>query len=190
MIDYIRSSTLDPEVLEALSGFVGLGLASRKNLCVHPEVSGQTSGKLVDVKCHELTASWVRQRAKENSSIEQCKYFEGLETMGGKAFRIPSGVFTLDDLKDYGRENTICPYFLARSAIYQANVIVYSYYYLLDPKVANLVSKELAKESVVIFDEAHNIDNVCIESMSVDITKSTIEAGARSLEKVHERVKG
>lgn len=34
---------------------------------------------------------------------------------------------------------------------------MYSYHYLLDPKIANLVSKELAKKSVVVFDEAHNI---------------------------------
>ena len=38
-----------------------------------------------------------------------------------------------------------------------ANVIVYSYYYLLDPKVADLVSRELSKECIVVFDEAHNI---------------------------------
>ena len=38
-----------------------------------------------------------------------------------------------------------------------AHVVVYSYYYLLDPKVAEMVSKELNKKSVVVFDEAHNI---------------------------------
>lgn len=36
-------------------------------------------------------------------------------------------------------------------------MIVYSYHYLLDPKIANLVSKELSRDSVVVFDEAHNI---------------------------------
>jgi hypothetical protein len=36
-------------------------------------------------------------------------------------------------------------------------VIVYSYYYLLDPKVADLVSRELSKDCIVVFDEAHNI---------------------------------
>lgn len=35
--------------------------------------------------------------------------------------------------------------------------------YMLDPKVAGMVSKELERECVVVFDEAHNIDNVCIE---------------------------
>lgn len=38
-----------------------------------------------------------------------------------------------------------------------AQIIVYSYHYLLDPKIADTVSKELAKKSVVVFDEAHNI---------------------------------
>jgi DNA excision repair protein ERCC-2 len=43
-----------------------------------------------------------------------------------------------------------------------ANVIIYSYHYLLDPKISELVSKELAKESVVVFDEAHNIGYIII----------------------------
>lgn len=30
-------------------------------------------------------------------------------------------------------------------------------------QVSNMVSRELEKECIVVFDEAHNIDNVCIE---------------------------
>lgn len=37
------------------------------------------------------------------------------------------------------------------------DVIIYSFHYLLDPKVAEQVSQELSKEAIVIFDEAHNI---------------------------------
>jgi hypothetical protein len=37
------------------------------------------------------------------------------------------------------------------------DVIIYSFHYLLDPKVADQVSKELSGESIVVFDEAHNI---------------------------------
>lgn len=32
-----------------------------------------------------------------------------------------------------------------------------------DPKISNMVSKEIEKDSIVVFDEAHNIDNICIE---------------------------
>lgn len=37
------------------------------------------------------------------------------------------------------------------------NVIIYSYHYLLDPKIAERVSKELSKDCIIVFDEAHNI---------------------------------
>lgn len=37
------------------------------------------------------------------------------------------------------------------------DVIIYSFHYLLDPKVAEQVSKDLSAESIVVFDEAHNI---------------------------------
>jgi len=41
--------------------------------------------------------------------------------------------------------------------IHYAHIVVYSYHYLLDPKIADVVSKELSRSSVVVFDEAHNI---------------------------------
>jgi len=59
--------------------------------------------------------------------------------------------------------NSICKiyhsrrYFYYLSQISQANIVVYSYHYLLDPKIAEIVSKEVSKHSVVVFDEAHNI---------------------------------
>ena len=41
------------------------------------------------------------------------------------------------------------------------DVIIYSFHYLLDPKVAEQVSKEMSKDSIVVFDEAHNIGEQC-----------------------------
>lgn len=37
------------------------------------------------------------------------------------------------------------------------DIIIYSFHYLLDPKVAQQVSKEMSKDAIVVFDEAHNI---------------------------------
>lgn len=37
--------------------------------------------------------------------------------------------------------------------------------YLLLLQVSQMVSRELERECVVVFDEAHNIDNVCIEAL-------------------------
>lgn len=65
---------------------------------------------------------------------------------------------------------------------------MYSYHYLLDPKIADIVSKALNKEAVVVFDEAHNIDNVCIDSMSVKITRRIIEKGQLALQTLEKTV--
>jgi DNA excision repair protein ERCC-2 len=72
------------------------------------------------------------------------------------------------------------------------NVIIYSYHYLLDPKIAERVSRELSKDCIVVFDEAHNIDNVCIESLSIDLFDETLKKASRgvtSLEKKIENMK-
>lgn len=68
------------------------------------------------------------------------------------------------------------------------NVIIYSYHYLLDPKIAERVSKELSKDCIVVFDEAHNIDNVCIESLSTDITEESLRKATRGAHNLERRV--
>jgi Rad3-related DNA helicase len=73
----------------------------------------------------------------------------------------------------------------AAQAINRANIIVYNYQYMLDPKVCNLVSRELEQESIVVFDEAHNIDNVCIEALSVTIDKRGLESSSRCRQPPH-----
>ena len=87
----------------------------------------------------------------------------------------------LQDLRAFGRKRKWCPYFLARHTIGLANVVVYNYQYLLDPKVSGMVSRELERECVVVFDEAHNIDTVCIEALSVNIRSQTLDSAARNI---------
>ena len=172
------------------NNFLGLCLTSRKNLCIHPIVSKEKDGKVVDGKCFSLTASHKRSIAKsEQNPSNMCSFFENFDAKG-REFPIPSGVYDIDDLKAYGRSKGFCPYFTARYAISQANVVVYSYYYLLDPKIAELVSKELSKNSVVVFDEAHNIDNVCIESMSVTINKRLLDRCQTNITSLQETIRG
>lgn len=97
-------------------------------------------------------------------------------------------MYDLDDLKEFGRQSSWCPYFLARYTIQHANVVIYSYHYLLDPKIAEIVSKELPKQSVVVFDEAHNIDNVCIDSMSLSINKRLLQKCTENLDTLNTQV--
>lgn len=62
-----------------------------------------------------------------------------------------------------------------------ANVIVYNYQYMIDPRVSTMVSNELEKECIVVFDEAHNIDNVCIEALSINLRQQTLDSAVRNI---------
>lgn len=68
------------------------------------------------------------------------------------------------------------------------NVIIYSYHYLLDPKIAERVSKELSKDCIVVFDEAHNIDNVCIESLSIDLNDDILRKATRGADNLERKI--
>ncbi|KAL1319520.1 hypothetical protein HN51_071787 [Arachis hypogaea] len=166
---------------------LALGLSSRKNLCVNQRVLTAENRDSVDAGCRKLTASWVRALAAENTSVPTCEFFEQYERAGSAAV-LPPGVYTLQDLRIFGKEKGWCPYFLARHMVQFANVVVYSYQYLLDPKVAGIISKEMQKESVVVFDEAHNIDNVCIEALSVSVRRQTIEGARRNLHRMSQEI--
>ncbi|XP_057323789.1 general transcription and DNA repair factor IIH helicase subunit XPD [Microplitis mediator] len=181
LMDYYEKETGSPPRM------VGLVLSSRKNMCIHPEVSKERDGKIVDGRCHSLTASYVRARHNYDESTPICSFYEGFD-LEARERVMPPGIYSIDDVKEYGRDRNWCPYFLARLAIMQAHFVVYSYHYLLDPKIAQTVSKELAKNSVVVFDEAHNIDNVCIDSMSVKITRKTMEKCSANIQLLEKTV--
>ena len=217
---------------------LGVGLTSRRNLCVHERVSQQTERTNVDQECRQMTAGWVRDRAKggaggeagssssysrtfsrgqggeargggagssaegeaaeargegESSAeaaegnAELCSYFENLEAQGTDA-GLPRGVFTLEQLKEHAKARGFCPYFLARQAIQIADVVVYNYQYLLDPKISTLISSSLQRECVVVFDEAHNIDNICIEVMSINFRVPTLEACNRNVSRMESEI--
>ena len=171
--------------------FRGLGLTSRKNLCLHPSVRREKSGAVVDARCRSLTAGFVKEKKERGEDVDLCVYHDNLDLLEPHNL-VPPGVFTLDGLIKYGETHTQCPYFSARRMMPFCNVIIYSYHYLLDPKIAERVSKELSKDCIVVFDEAHNIDNVCIESLSIDLTEDSLRKatrGANNLERKIEEMK-
>ena len=100
---------------------------------MHPDVMQQQNGKIVDGQCQAMTMSHVRAKAQADESVKLCDFYESFDKDGREA-TLPMGIYDLDDLKEYGRLKGWCPYFMARQAILQANVVVYSYHYLLDPK--------------------------------------------------------
>lgn len=173
--------------------FRGLGLTSRKNLCLHPRVSKERKGNVVDEKCRRMTNGQARKKKEEHPEldIELCDYHENMYNYDVADY-LPLGVYSFEKLIRICEEKRMCPYFTVRRMISMCNIIIYSYHYLLDPKIAERVSKEVSKDAIVIFDEAHNIDNVCIESLSLNLTKDLLKKatkGANSLDRKVEEMK-
>jgi hypothetical protein len=56
--------------------FRGLGLTSRKNLCLHPSVKREKSGAIVDARCRSLTAGFVKEKKERGENVDVCVYHD------------------------------------------------------------------------------------------------------------------
>ena len=204
-------------LLGSNASFLAVGVSARKNMCVHPTVSRQGTADAINSKCRMMTSlrdsGMMDVDEGENSSA--CTYFSRYEELKNGNVRLKSGVYTIDDLKALGIEEGWCPYFYSRRMLQQAHVVVFSYQYLLDPGVASstplfpkpsssngLISNpmtiyaqatvageaEMKEPAVVVFDEAHNIDDVCIESMTVKLNRHSLDAAASNLKRLYREV--
>ena len=60
---------------------------------------------------------------------------------------------------------------------------------MLDPKISNLVSAELQRDCIVVFDECHNIDNACIEAFSMNLNRKTLELASSNIKQLEDKVR-
>ncbi len=198
--DYYMKNPVTSDQSSRSQDILAVCLSSRRNMCIHPNVMTEADGEAVDSKCRKMTASWVRSKAKSITARAEttnddatatdnqlCSFYETWEEKGSNVV-IPADVYSLDDIKILGKKNTWCPYFVTRQALQSADVIVYNYQYMLDPKVSSMVSNAFDKNSIVIFDEAHNIDNVCLEALSVELDRRSLDRASRNLTSISSKV--
>ena len=62
--------------LGKVEDFRGLGLTSRKNLCLHPSVKREKSGSIVDARCRSLTAGFVKEKKERGEDVDLCIYHD------------------------------------------------------------------------------------------------------------------
>lgn len=151
--------------------FLGIGLTKRTSMCINQQA---ISSNNVELTCRKMIGRLDNLR---------CDFYENYE------FTLPDGVYDFESLQSVGLQNGSCPYFLARRAIQICDCIVYTYKYLIDPRVYTPVSGSLPAHSLIIFDEAHNIDSHCIEALSIDLDRKTLEAASRAVQQLDETIR-
>ncbi|CAF4224990.1 unnamed protein product, partial [Rotaria sordida] len=136
-------------------------LGSRDQLCIHPEVKSlENSSDKISV-CREK----IHRKA--------CLFYRNFEISKPDIVKLPS--MDIEDLVKTGIQKKFCPYFAARELKEKADIIFMPYNYLLDAK-ARRIHKINVRKSIVIFDEAHNIEQQCEDAASVMISSLDLAA--------------
>ena len=134
-------------------------LGSRQQLCVHEKVR-QLSGAAQIYGCRNLTSR--RMCAPHKKVQELAKGLEGADVESSRR------ILDIEDLLQTGENGRgACPYYLSRELGHTADLVLVPYNYVLDPRLRRGLGVEW-KNSVMIFDEAHNLEDVCADAASVD----------------------
>lgn len=136
-------------------------LGSRDQMCIHPDVMREQGNSnkvnMCKLKVHARTCSFqLRVESKKDHPD----------------FRGPS-IMDIEDLVKVGQKLKMCPYYASKELVNSADITFMPYNYLLDPKARKANKIEL-NNTIVILDEAHNIEKICEESASVQIRSSDV----------------
>lgn len=136
-------------------------LGSRDQLCIHPEVM------------REQGNSNKVQMCKIRVQSRSCSFYSRVESKkDSPEFRMQT-VMDVEDLVTVGKKLKMCPYYSSKELVDDADITFMPYNYLLDPK-ARKANKINLDNTIVILDEAHNVESLCEESASVMIKSSDI----------------
>ncbi|KAL9980948.1 hypothetical protein ACROYT_G009592 [Oculina patagonica] len=135
-------------------------IGSREQLCINNDVLKQDTNS---AKVHMCRAK-VQART--------CHFYNNLEAnKANKDFT--QGILDIEDLVELGQKHRACPYYMARELKTNADIIFMPYNYLLDLKSRKANSVDISG-SIILFDEAHNLEKTCEETASFDLTSFDI----------------
>jgi Fanconi anemia group J protein len=151
-------------------------LGSRDQYCVHPAVS-RSSNK--NEECNNLLEK------------DGCRYFDRHKNLIAHSDIKPGHaleVWDIEDLQQLGKKTRGCPYYAARAISKVADIVFCPYQYLIDESTSSSLGLGL-KNSIIILDEAHNIEDVCRTACSLEISDAELKYVKEQLEEVAEKFK-
>jgi len=148
--------------------FTAVSLASRQHLCVNE-------------KCRRLSSLEGRETCRLLRRTGQCSLSIEIEL---ESQYLPK-VMDVRELRSYGEAHRMCPYYLARRMVDHRTVTVAPYQYIFNDAIRELIKLNLAGK-VLIFDEAHNADQIGIDVLSDTLSGTSLERARRELEQLEE----
>lgn len=136
-------------------------LGGREQMCLNEHVREQSGNYLINRACRNAVA--------QNSCQFYSNYENKLQAMDH------NNVHDIEDLISFGRTNQCCPYYASRKlAETKATIVFTPYNYILDPSLRKNQLLRL-EDAIIIFDEAHNIENILEDCVSGQLTESSLK---------------
>lgn len=134
-------------------------LGSRESLCVNSIVKN-SSGNNINLKCQ------IARMKKE------CKYHNSSEISAGYS---AYDCIDIEELKHFGEASNFCPFYLMRKKKESSDIVFLPYNYIFNTKFLDYLKIDL-NNSILLIDEAHNIEEICESSHSAELTVKSIDA--------------
>ncbi|WJX15585.1 DNA helicase [Trifolium repens] len=139
-------------------------LASRKHYCTNKNIRGKEN---IDEEC-KLLLKDKELGCPEFKNAHKVKAHPSLQKGGCNE------VHDIEDLVKVGQSVKGCSYYAARSMSDDAQLVFCPYNYIINPVIRGAMDVDI-KGAIVIFDEAHNIEDISRDAGSVDIEEDILE---------------
>lgn len=135
-------------------------IGSRDQLCIHPDLAKESNANKI-------------QMCKLKVQSRSCSFHNRLDSAKESVEIRDAKVMDIEDLVSVGRKLKCCPYYASKELMDNADIVFMPYNYLLDPKIRKANKVDLSN-TIIILDEAHNVEKMCEESASVQLTSSEL----------------
>ncbi|KAI7884155.1 uncharacterized protein EV154DRAFT_428012 [Mucor mucedo] len=151
-------------------------LGSRDQLCIHPKVS----------KASNKTESCIELLDKN-----ACHYKHKIgRIMTHPSINGTNRVWDIEDLVTLGKKVKGCPFYASRKIYEGAEVVFCPYNYIIDPLIRKVLDINL-KESIIILDEAHNIEDSSRSAGSFEVDEQKLATVKKELDQIiRNRIEG
>ncbi|ETL36675.1 hypothetical protein F442_11679 [Phytophthora nicotianae P10297] len=154
-------------------------LAAKRLLCVNEDVNSEPM--FVNEKCQELRIEKERRRMAGDMEDEGgCKYSQ---TSFSRLRAQSPQVWDIEDITKLASTCEECAYFFSKNELETAHVVFCPYNYILDPSIRKAVGISL-QNSIVVLDEAHNVEDTCRSGASLEITNNMLSSAIKSFDDV------
>ncbi|KAJ7524999.1 hypothetical protein O6H91_17G031600 [Diphasiastrum complanatum] len=132
-------------------------LGSREQMCIHKDVRSM-NGRAQTHACRSL--------CKSRSCSHYLRVADYLRTHP----ELGEEPIDIEDLVNIGKSHGPCPYFVSRELHNSSDILFLPYNYLIDKENRRSLSGIQWADSIIIFDEAHNLEGICADSTSFDLS--------------------